>query len=178
MYLFQYKIDKSKFKGVVVLSNIVLTRIDDRLIHGQVMTAWVKHTNATKIYVVDDTIAKDEFMKKVLIMAAPPGINVKVFDIDEALKIIKENSESEDRIIILVKSPDIVEQLIDGGLDINEIILGGIGVKPGRKRIYKNISISEEEEDVLKRIMEKGVKIIIRIVPDDRPVPIEKILKR
>ncbi|MBE6083621.1 MAG: PTS sugar transporter subunit IIB, partial [Tissierellaceae bacterium] len=56
------------------MANIVLTRIDDRLIHGQVMTAWVKQTKATRIIIIDDVVAKDDFMKKVLTMAAPPGI--------------------------------------------------------------------------------------------------------
>lgn len=160
------------------MSNIVLTRIDDRLIHGQVMTAWVKHTNATRIVIIDNFVAKDEFMKKVLTMAAPPGIVVEVFDLNQAIKNLSNlDDKVKEKIIILVKTPEILEQLIDGGIAIDEIVVGGMGAKPGRKRLYKNISISEDEKETFIRLIKKGVKVIIRIVPDERPVPIKKVFK-
>ena len=58
--------------------NIVLTRIDDRLIHGQVVTAWAKITKANRIIVVDDEVAMDEFMVKILKMAAPRSFKIGI----------------------------------------------------------------------------------------------------
>lgn len=159
------------------MANIVLTRIDDRLIHGQVMTAWVKHTKATKIIIVDDTVAKDDFMKTVLTMAAPPGITVEVYDVNQASEVLKQPSPENERILILVKVPKTVEGLLNNGVDLKEMIVGGIGAAPGRKRLYKNISISEEERQSLLNIIDKGVEVNIHIVPDDCPQPIEKCLK-
>ncbi|QAT60615.1 MULTISPECIES: PTS system mannose/fructose/N-acetylgalactosamine-transporter subunit IIB [Tissierellales] len=159
------------------MANIVLTRIDDRLIHGQVMTAWVKQTKATRIIIIDDVVAKDDFMKKVLTMAAPPGISVSVYNIKEAADDLKNFQDSNGRIVILAKVPESVERVINEGVDINEIIVGGMGAAPGRKKLYKNVSISESEKETFLRLLKNGVKVTIQIVPDERPMPIEKAFK-
>lgn len=159
------------------MGNIVLTRIDDRLIHGQVMTAWVKSTRATRIIIVDDTVAKDDFLKRILTMAAPPGISVEVYGIEEGVTILKQDSPDDERIVVLTKVPKTVEKLVDNGVDIKDIVVGGIGAAPGRKKLYKNISISEEEKQCFLNLIEKNVEVNIQIVPDDRPLPIDKTFK-
>jgi PTS system mannose-specific IIB component len=158
------------------MANVVLTRIDDRLIHGQVMTAWVKTTKANRIIIVDDVVAKDDFMKKVLSMAAPTGIKVDAFTVEEASTALKEESKEDERIIILVKVPQTVERMLNNGVEIKDIIVGGIGAAPGRKRLYKNISISEEERQSFLNILDMGTEVNVRIVPDDRPQPIKSCL--
>lgn len=158
------------------MANIVLTRIDDRLIHGQVMTSWVNYVSGNRIIIVDDAVAKDQFIQKVLIMAAPPTIKVEVYDVEKAAEILKEESEENERIIILVKYPQTIEKLIDKGVGIKKVIVGGMGAGPGRKRFYRNISLSEEEKITFSRLLDKGVKIDIRIVPDDKAKPISDLL--
>lgn len=158
------------------MPNIVLTRIDDRLIHGQVMTAWVKCKQANRIIIVDDNIAQDEFMQKVLKMAAPPGIKVEVYDVQKAIKVLREDL-TNDNIIILAKYPATIYSLLEGGVKINELNVGGMGAGPGRKLLYKNISVSEEEKEIFKKILEKGVPITIKIVPDEKGVEMKKFLR-
>jgi len=158
------------------MANIVLTRIDDRLIHGQVMTAWVKQTKATRIIIIDDVVAKDDFMKKVLTMAAPPGIKVEVYNVYEASDNLKKQSLPHENLILLVKIPQTVDRLIDNGIDIKNVVLGGMGASPSRKKFYKNISVSEDEREAFKRLINKGVKVNIRIVPDDKSVDINKFI--
>lgn len=159
----------------MALPTIVLARIDDRLIHGQVMTAWVKYTNATKIYIIDDAVAKDPFMGRVLTMAAPSNLDVKIFSEGEAAGGIKEVSKPGDRIIILVKTPAALETAINDGLDIEEIVVGGMGSGPARKKLYRSISISDDEKKVLEGLVDKGVRVIIRILPDDRSISLNDI---
>lgn len=156
--------------------NIVLTRIDDRLIHGQVMTAWVKSTQGNRIIIVDDAVAKDQFLQKVMRMAAPPGIKVEVHDVEKGAEVLKEDPKDSERVIVLVKYPHTIEKLVDKGVKIEEFIVGGMGAAPGRKKFYRNISVSEEEKDIFSRLINKGVKIDIRIVPDDKPIEISKML--
>lgn len=156
--------------------NIVLTRIDDRLIHGQVMTAWVKSTKGNRIIIVDDAVAKDQFLQKVMRMAAPPGIKVEVHDVEKGAEVLKGDSKEGERVIILVKYPHTIEKLVDKGVGIKEFIVGGMGAAPGRKKFYRNISVSEEEKAIFSRLINKGVKIDIRIVPDDKPIEISKML--
>ncbi|AYO31323.1 PTS mannose/fructose/sorbose transporter subunit IIB [Biomaibacter acetigenes] len=156
--------------------NIVLTRIDDRLIHGQVMTAWVKYTQANRIIIVDDNVAQDPFMEKVLKMAAPPGIKVEVYDTQKAVAVLKGEGSPGEKVIVLAKHPKTIYALMEGGVGIKELNVGGMGAGAGRKLLYKNISASQEEREVFKNILSKGVAILIRIVPDDKGVEIKKFL--
>ncbi|HBT49502.1 MAG TPA: PTS mannose/fructose/sorbose transporter subunit IIB [Caldanaerobacter subterraneus] len=155
---------------------IVLTRIDDRLIHGQVMTAWVKFTQANRIMIIDEGVAKDPFMVKVLKMAAPPGIKVDIYDVEQAVEVLKENDSTNEKIIILVKHPVVIETLLEKGIEIKKLNVGGMGAAPGRKALYKNISISKEEREIFQRILDKGTDIFIQIVPDEKEVDIKKFI--
>lgn len=155
--------------------NIVLMRIDDRLIHGQVITAWSKITSANRIVVVDEEVASDPFMVKVLKIAAPSTVKVSVYGIDEAIEYLK-GEDKGDRVIVLVKSPDTVLKLVEKGLPIKELNLGGMGALPGRKSFYKNISVSEEEKSVFKKLINHGVNVFIQIVPDAKKMDIQKYL--
>lgn len=158
------------------MRNIVLTRIDDRLIHGQVVTAWVKQTNANHILIVDDPLTKDAFMQKVLRSAAPSGITVKVMGAADAAAYLLEEGSAGEKVMILVKAPDVLEALIDSGVTLPVIILGGMGSKTGRTKFNRNVSASPEEVDCLKRLGEKGCTVQFQLVPDEKPVPLSKML--
>lgn len=159
------------------LANLVLVRIDDRLIHGQVATAWVKVTRANKIIIVDDAVAQDFFIVKVLKMAAPQGIKVEVSDINTAIEVLKKSEESTDKIMILAKTPKTIYEMMLAGIEIKELNIGGMGAGPGRKQVYKNISASPEEKEVLKKIVDLGTDVFIRIVPDDNRIAIKNYIQ-
>jgi len=158
------------------MKEIVLTRIDDRLIHGQVITAWVRVVKANKILIVDNDVYADSFLANVLKMAAPPGIEVIILDQTKAVEYLKEDGSNNDKIFILVKTPDTVYRLIQGGVSLKEVNLGGMGAKVGRKRFYKNISISDDEKETFKKIIESGTKVYIKIVPDDKEILVKDLL--
>lgn len=157
------------------MRNIVLTRIDDRLIHGQVVTAWVKHTDANRILIVDDPLTKDTFMQRILRSAAPAGITVEVKGVAEAAEFLKEEAEQDEKLMILVKGPQSLESLIDAGVKLPLIILGGMGAKAGRKKFNRNVSASEEEIACMKRLEEKGAVVQFQLVPDEKPTMLNKI---
>lgn len=155
--------------------NIVLARIDDRLIHGQVVTAWSKITKANRIIVVDDEVAQDDFMVKILKMAAPSSFKIGIHTIADASNILKEEDTGE-RVIILVKTPQTVEALMENGIEIKALNLGGIGATQGRKQLYRNISISEDEKSCFKRLLNRGVNVYVQIVPDSSPIDIKTLI--
>lgn len=155
--------------------NIVLTRIDDRLIHGQVITAWSKITAATRIVVVDDGVAKDPFMAKVLKIAAPSTVKVEVYSIKEATEVLKGEDTGE-KVIVLVKYPVTVLELVKLEVGIKELNVGGMGASKGRKSFYKNISVSQEEKDIFKELIDKGLDISIQIVPDAKKIDVAKLI--
>lgn len=153
--------------------NIVLTRIDDRLIHGQVVTAWAKVTKGNRIIVVDDAVAKDTFMAKIIKMAAPASFKIGIHTIAEAAQILKDE-DTDERVIVLAKTPLTIDALIQKGVKIGELDLGGMGATKGRKQLYRNISISEEEKQCFKKLIDEGVHVVVQIVPDDSPKDIQK----
>ncbi|AIF49872.1 PTS sugar transporter subunit IIB [Pelosinus sp. UFO1] len=155
--------------------NIVLTRIDDRLIHGQVITAWSKITKANRIIVVDDEVAEDSFMVKVLKMAAPSSIKVEIFTIADAAVALGGEDIGE-KVIILVKTPKTVLGLVKAGVSIKELNLGGMGATQGRKQLYRNISISTEEKEIFKELLTLGVNVFVQIVPDATKMPMATLI--
>lgn len=157
------------------MKNIVLTRIDDRLIHGQVMTAWVQQSRGNEIEIVDDEVANDEFLKMVTTSTAPESINVRVDTVQDAIKYLTIGDDGK-RIIILAKTPQVIDQLIKGGVQIDHLNVGGMGNKKGRTQLYRNISASFEEREVFKDIVGEGTKVEVRVLPGDNGADISKYL--
>lgn len=158
------------------MKELALVRIDDRLIHGQVVTAWAKETNCNRIIIIDDELAANTLMQRILKAAAPPGIKVEVMTVNESIIELKKEALPDERIIILVKIPQVLENLIDNGVKIEKIILGGMGLTAERKRFTKNVSATDEEIKCMKRIIEKGVSIDYQLVPSEKAVDIKKII--
>jgi len=158
------------------MAQITLVRIDDRLIHGQVVTAWLKYYDSDTILITDDAVAKDTFMQRVLKSAAPKGVKVKAKSIADTIAFLNDPVNDSVKTMIIVKGPEAVEGLIDDGIGIDKVILGGMGIKAGRKKLNRNISASEEEVNCMKRLEEKGAKIQYQLVPDDNPVLFSKMI--
>jgi len=159
------------------IGEFALVRIDDRLIHGQVMAVWIKHLDVEVIVIVDDRVAKDPFMQDVLRMAAPPGITVEVCSVEEAIATLGENALKKDRTMVLVKSPNTARLLFDGGVRFSRLNVGGIGGGPGRRSIFKNISMSEDEKCVLRSLVRDGVRVTLLTVPGERAVDFASMVK-
>lgn len=155
------------------MENLLLVRIDDRLIHGQVMTAWMKTLPAQEIIVVDDRVAKDEFMLFVLQNAAPKGVKVVALSEEEAVKRLQEGLKVPS--YILAKSPVSLKRLVEAGIDIKAVNIGGMGMRQGRTVIYKNVSADEEERACIREFLEKGIDVAIQIIPSEKRFELKNI---
>ena len=152
-----------------------LVRIDDRLIHGQVVAVWLRAIGARRIVIVDDTTARDEFLREVLTLAAPPDVPVEVLGLaDGAARCIELASDPEPA-IVLARTPRTVLLLKQAGVPIEVVDLGGLGAGPGRRRLHKTISVSPEEIAELHELERLGARVEIQIVADDRPIPLSSI---
>lgn len=158
------------------MSEIVLTRIDDRLIHGQVMTAWVKKTRANQILIIDDEVAKDDFMSEILKMSAPAGIDIVVKGLEDAVTFLNEQETENNRLIILVKAPITIDVIVEKGIVIDKLVVGGMGAKANRRVLYKNISASDEERATFKKLIDRGIPVVIHIIPDQKEIDLSKYL--
>lgn len=158
------------------MRNVVLARIDDRLIHGQVVTGWLKVTNGNKIYIVDDKLKEDAVMQMVLKTAAPAGTKVFVQSVEEAIAALGKPEKPNERIVILTKTPQVFEQMLEAGIALPRIVLGGMGLAGKRERFYKNVAASEEVVKCMRRIIAHGTEIFYQLVPDEPGKNIKTIL--
>lgn len=147
-----------------------LVRVDDRLIHGQVVISWLPLVSSNRIVIVDDKLAVDSFLSEVVLLAAPKNVDVKIVSTAEAISDLSifEN------VLLLIKTPVTALALSKGGLKFNTLIIGGIGAGAGRKTIYRNISVSKEEIEALNELSQAGVKPVFQILSSDRPVEYHK----
>lgn len=158
------------------MGEIVLTRVDDRLIHGQVMTAWVKKTRGNQILIIDDDVAKDDFMSELLKMSAPADIDIQVKSVAQAISFVRDIPNTDKKVIILVKGPRVIENLLENDCQITEMIVGGMGAKENRSVLYKNISASDDERAIFKKLIKAGMSIDIHVIPDQKAVRLDKYL--
>lgn len=155
---------------MITISDFGLVRIDDRLIHGQVVAVWCKHKNFKRIIILDDGVAKDSFMQQVLRMAAPPGIQVEAMEVEANIELLNALPNKES-VMLLMKTPQTAKRLFDAGLQFSALNIGGMGMMQGRKNVYRNISMSDDEKSMLKELSDKGVKIALYILPNDKSKP-------
>lgn len=157
-----------------MLDNLFLVRVDDRLIHGQVMTAWMKtYSKTEQIIVIDDKVANDEFMMSVLKNAAPEGIRTRAITEEKAIQVLKKGLKHPS--IILVKSICTMKSIINAGIDISAINIGGMGMREGRIPLYKNISADQEERACIRDFKARGIDVAIQITPAQQRIELDKV---
>jgi len=160
------------------MGQIVLARVDDRLIHGQVMTKWSKGMNTNALFVVDDATAKDPFMKDIYTMSTSnTGMTIKVLSIDEAVDYWNKSNFEDYKAILLFKSIAGAKEAIDKGLPVKRLNLGGIAKTKDSKFVIPNISVRHEDMDTLKEVESKGIEVFFQVVPDTKSVSLKDAIK-
>ncbi len=147
-----------------------LVRVDDRLIHGQVVTIWLKALGARRILIVDDRTAHDDFLREVLELAAPAGTDVEIHDLASGIDRVREVAADPEPVFVLMRSPVTALRLREAGIEFPLLNVGGIGAGPGRKPLYRNISASPEELEAMRQLERMGTQVELRIVEGDKPV--------
>lgn len=149
------------------MPGIVGIRIDDRLIHGQVVAYWSNSLKLTRIMVANDDVAVDDMRKSVLRMAVPAGIKSSIIPVERAAKQILEGKYAGQRVFLIVDSPADILRLIDLGLPIKKFNVGNMGGKDNTKPIKKYVNVTDEQEQQFRDLLAKGVEITTQLVPQD-----------
>ena len=160
------------------MKGIIHIRIDDRLIHGQVATRWSTGLGASRIMVPNDQVAADEMQKSILRMVAPPGMATSIISKDKAAENILAGKYAAQKVLMVIKNPMDALYLMDKGLEIKEINVGNMAKRYGTVQIKKSISITKEEYDAFKELMNRGVKLTARMVPDEADAPLSDFLDK
>ena len=156
---------------------INLARIDDRLIHGQVTTVWAKEAKAGRIIICSDEVYNDEIRKTLLKQAAPPGIKVNVVNIEKAVADYLNPNYANDTVFYLFTNPTDVLRLVEQGVKINVINIGGMAFKQGKTQLTKAVSVDQNDINAFYALGERGVHLDLRVVTSDPQVDVIKKLR-
>lgn len=158
------------------MPNIVLCRIDNRLIHGQVATQWCSSVSANLILVANDQVAGDSFRQGLMDMAAPSFAQTRYFTIEKTCAVIHKASDQQ-RIAIICESPQDVVRLVEGGVPITKVNIGNMHMAEGKRQVATVICVDDSDVAAFRRLQELKVELEIRKVPSEGTEPVEKLFK-
>jgi len=157
---------------------IELLRIDDRLVHGQVVEGWLKALRINHILVASDSVQADETQKALYLLAVPHGVQFTSLTLAEAAEAWKAKKWKSDRVLVLVSTPEDALALQESGAPITSVNLGGLHYREGRVQVLKGISLDERDVRALKKLAAKKIMLEARPLPLDEPVDITLYLQR
>ena len=158
--------------------SIELVRLDDRLIHGQVVAGWVKALYSTSIVVVDDEVAGDPFQESLMRMAVPEGIDVQVFPVGKCNGLFGQLENSPKRAIVLFSQTiDLFRLFSRDKFPLSVLNIGGVGFGEGRVQLAESLFLSEAEIQMLADMANAGVEVELQPTPFDRAIDFHELLK-
>lgn len=155
-----------------------LVRVDNRLIHGQILEAWVPHVRASCLVVADDDVANDFFRETVIRMAVPRDIDVLVHSVDEIAKLYSYNETQTDQRILLFSSVRDARRAYEGGFKFERLNIGNVYHEPGKVQCARSINLDDQDISDVIGLIKEGVHVDMRCVPKDKPVDVITVLKK
>ncbi len=146
------------------MANILMTRVDNRLVHGQVGMTWVSSLGANLVLVANDEVSTDDVQQSLMEMVLPESVESRFFTIDYTIEII-ENASDDQLIFIVVRNLQDALKLVENGVDIKEINIGNLHYSEGKTKITPQISITEEDRKSIIKLSELGVELNTKQVP-------------
>jgi fructoselysine and glucoselysine-specific PTS system IIB component len=146
---------------------IKLTRIDDRLVHGQVAFTWTPALGVNCLLIANDKVAKDEFLKMAMGLAKPAGTKLLIKSLTDATAFLNDAKNNNLKILLIINSVKDAYALVNGVPEIKSVNFGGIRLKNGAKLISKAVAIDDEDITLVKELLNKGIELELRQVPTD-----------
>lgn len=161
------------------MAEITLARVDDRLVHGQVMQVWTKGHGTNAAYVIDDATAADEFMKEIYESTqSTGGLAIKVFSSDSIVDEWNKNQFGDDNVALIFKSIAYAKKAVDGGVPIKELNVGGIAIKPGTTKVIESVGLSKDDAELCKALDAAGIKVYFQKIPSSENVSLSAALAK
>ncbi|MCM2983054.1 PTS sugar transporter subunit IIB [Niallia circulans] len=155
---------------------ILLTRVDHRLLHGQVAVSWTSMLGADCILIANDELTKNDLKKTTMKLAKPANVKLVIKNIEDSIRAIQSGATEKYKLFIVVESIADAAKLSEAIPEIKQINLGGIKAKEGSRNISKAINVLPEEEKLLKEMLMRNVEIEIRQIPNDKKILAKNIL--
>jgi mannose/fructose/N-acetylgalactosamine-specific phosphotransferase system component IIB len=155
---------------------IKLLRIDDRLVHGQVAFTWTPALGADCLFVANDRVARDEFLRMTLGLAKPAGARLLIKSIADSIPYLNDAKNGGQKLLVLVDSVQDAHALATAVGDIQSINFGGIRAKAGAKSVSKAIALTEPDIVLIRELLGRGLELEVRQVPTDKKQSIQNLL--
>lgn len=158
------------------MPNILLTRIDNRLIHGQVATQWTSSLGANLILVANDDVASNTFRQGLMDMAAPSYAQTRYWTVQKTIETIHKASDAQ-KIFIVCETPQDVLKLVEGGVPIKKVNIGNMHIAEGKRQVATTVAVDDNDVAAFKKLQELGVELEIRKVPQEGTEDVSKLYK-
>lgn len=155
---------------------VVIARIDQRLVHGIVVTQWASSTKAKRIMVVDDAVANDEPRKAAMRMSKPAGTGMSLIGKDTAIANFKEGKYDNHNVLLVVNNVAVLLDLVKSGVAIPKVNIGIMLDSEERTKYEKNFAATDEELQQLKELSDLGIPVTYQFTPSDKEEPLSKYL--
>lgn len=160
---------------------IKLCRLDDRMIHGQIVTKWSRVVPIDRIIVANDKAGTNPIIAKSLLMAAPGNIKVAVKTVDKAIEMLKNPKAALHDIMLIVASPQDLLTVVENVSDIEKVNIGNWGLLEStdgipRVKVSTYVAFSKEEKEMMRKVTERVNDCVIQVTPDVNSVKLNSIL--
>lgn len=147
---------------------IKMTRVDHRLLHGQVAFTWIRQVGADCILIANDAVAKDELRMSVLRMAKPQGVKLVMKSVDDSIKALTSGVTDKYNLFIIIESIEDAWRLCKAVPAIRELNIGGVKVEDGKRQISEAVFVSDEECARIRELDAAGVHVFVQMTPSER----------
>lgn len=154
---------------------IVLIRVDDRLVHGQILEGWLPSTRAQELLIANDDLAEDDLQKMILESAIPFSVSLIIDSVEKIAAILQSDGASDVRRMVIVDKPIDALRLKKAGVNFDSLNLGNLAEAEYKKCLSRSVSVSEECLKALTEIMEEGIRINIQSVPFEKAVELDSL---
>lgn len=153
-------------------------RIDDRLIHGQIVARWSKHLNINNIIAIDDKTASNPMLKSIMTMSVPKQYKATICTMSEFQDFVEELSVKDENNLIIMRFPYLIEDALKKDFDIDSINIGNVSKRDNEsKEVIPNIYISKKDIEVIEKFHSENVQVFFQLVPDSQKILWDKIYK-
>lgn len=157
--------------------NILVTRIDNRLVHGQVGMTWVNTIGANLVVVANDDVAKDEVQQNLMTMVIPDTVGIRFFSIEKTIKVIGHAAPNQ-KILLVVRTPQDALKLIKGGVPIKKLNIGNMHFAEGKKQLSPTISVTEDDIATFKELHDMGIDLSVQGIPNEKETDMMELLAK
>jgi mannose/fructose/N-acetylgalactosamine-specific phosphotransferase system component IIB len=156
--------------------NVVMIRVDDRLIHGQILESWLPYLKAQCVVVANDTLAEDQFQMAILSMAVPERIKLRMVNVDSVKELVTDPELSGKTTLVIVSSVLDAYRIVQNEIISCRINLGNMRSSEADKQLMYSFWVSKEDIIMLKEILAKGISVNLQPVPREKEIDIRYIL--